>query len=278
MDSFITPETTSSIQVKQVTPIKPKCKALKKNGEPCPHFAKHDEFCGQHKPKTEEDLQRKKENAAKKLAEKMAMPDLYTEEILREEFQTHREYVLKRKQTKEKTGLDIRMPNMPEDISENITKFIIHHHVGDTSSKWTKGIKGKGPKITGDLISEIEKTQEVKCFTSDGPTSFGPKEKWDVIYFLDAREWLNGRFVLWRVVLKNVSDTWKAVKMNKDQTHEYQSEEGRRPRITWESLYPQINAYAENVFDGTFEDIFRLKKEKSSNDEWESAVVITKEG
>jgi len=254
---------------KQLKKDMQKCSALTGKGQPCSHFAKNGEFCGTHTPPTAEELQAKKEKseagAAKKLADKKAQPDLYTEEILRGEFQTHKEYVLKRKQTKEKTGLDIRMPNMPEDISENITKFIIHHHVGDISSKWTKGIKGKGPKITGDLISDMEHTQEVKCFTSDGPPSFGPKENWDVIYFLDARDWLNERFVLWRVPLKNVSAEWRSVKMNKDQTHEEQSEEGRRPRITWESLYPQIKEHAGKVFEGTFDEIFMPKEAVSSD-------------
>jgi hypothetical protein len=252
---------------KQLKEEKPKCSALTGKGQPCSHVAKNGEFCGTHTPLTEEKKQVKEEKsktlAAKKLADKMALPDLYTEEILRGEFQTHKEYVLKRKQTKEKTGLDIRMPNMPEDISENMTKFIIHHHVRDATSKWTKGIKGKGPKITGDLVSDIEKTQEVKCFTSDGPPSFGPKENWDVIYFLDARDWLNERFVLWRVPLKNVSAEWRAVKMNKDQTSEEQSEEGRRPRITWESLYPQIKDHAGKVFEGTFDEIFTPKEVES---------------
>lgn len=252
----------------QLKEERPKCSARTGKDKPCSKFAKNGEFCGTHTPLTEEEKQVKEEkfkaNTTKKLADKMAMPDLYTEEVLRGEFQTHKEYVLKRKQTKEITGLNIRMPNMPEDISENITKFIIHHCVGDTTSKWTKGIKGKGPKITGDLVSEIEGTQEVKCFTSDGPPSFGPKENWDVIYFLDAREWLTERFVLWRVPLKNVSAEWRAVKINKDQTQEEQSEEGRRPRITWESLRPQLGEHAVEVFNGTFDEIFTPKAVESS--------------
>jgi hypothetical protein len=39
--------------------------------------------------------------------------------------------------------------------------------------------------------------QECKCFTSDGPLSFTPSSNWDVIYFLDARDWLNDNFILY---------------------------------------------------------------------------------
>jgi hypothetical protein len=191
--------------------------------------------------------------------------DVYTEEILRDAFHTHKEYVSKRKQMKERTGLDIRMPNMPEDISENIAKFIIHRVVGDTASKWTKGIKEeKGKKITGDLISEKEGTQEVKCFTSDGPPTFGPNENWDVIYFLDAREWMKERFVLWRVPLKNNSPEWRGIKVNKNETYAEHCEQGRRPRITWDSLHPQIEEHTKKVFDGTFDSIFTHTEAESS--------------
>jgi len=183
--------------------------------------------------------------------------DAYTAQTLVKRFTMHKQYVTLVKQIVGETGIPIRLPNMPEDISENIAKFIIHNQVGDKTSKWTKGIKGQ--KITGDLVSDVEKTQEVKCFTSDGPPSFGPKENWNVIYFLDARKWLDDKFVLWRIPLANTSAEWKSIKMNKTQTHEDQSNQGRRPRITWESLYPQIKDHCQNVYQGSFEGIFTAK-------------------
>jgi hypothetical protein len=191
--------------------------------------------------------------------------DRYTQDILCEQFQIHKEYVVKRKLLKLTSGMEIRMPNMPEDISENIVKFIIHNHLGDTTSKWTKGINDKKKKLPGDLISQKEGTQEVKCFTSDGPPSFGPRENWDVIYFLDARAWIEERFVLWRVPLSNTSTEWKNIKMNKQETHEEQSSQGRRPRITWEGLRPQLGDHLEKIFDGTFNEIF-LPREVESDD------------
>ena len=181
--------------------------------------------------------------------------DTYTAEVLKESFLQHKNYVIGRKATIAKTGLPIRLPNMPEDISENIVKFLIHRN-GDKTSKWTKSVIRKGQKITGDLVSEKEGTQECKCFTSDGPASFGPEEGWNVIYFLDATHWLEDKFVLWRIPLSNTSKEWKALKMNKSQTHEDQAAQGRRPRISWEGLKPQIEGFCEKIYEGTFDGIF----------------------
>jgi hypothetical protein len=186
------------------------------------------------------------------------MADTYTAQILRTRFLQHKAYVQATRVIQRESGLPIRYPNMPEDISENMVKFIIHTQVGDTTSKWVKAIKAKGKTLSGDLVSEKEGTQECKCFTSDGPPSFGPKEKWNVIYFLDARKWLDDSFECWRIPLANDSAEWKAIKMNKkkNETHEDQSNQGRRPRITWESLYPQISAHCTKIYSGSFEGIF----------------------
>jgi hypothetical protein len=112
-----------------------------------------------------------------------------------------------------------------------------------------------GYNLTYCLINK-EGKQECKCFTSDGPPSFTPSSEWDVIYFLDARKWLNNHFILYRVSLKRTSDEWKNIKVSKSQTFEDQTKQGRRPRITWESLKPQIEPYCEKVYEGIFEDIF----------------------
>jgi hypothetical protein len=44
--------------------------------------------------------------------------------------------------------------------------------------------------------------------------------------------------------------------VKKNQTYEEQCKQGRRPRITWKSLYPQIKDYTKIVFEGSFEEIF----------------------
>lgn len=211
----------------------------------------------------------KEKTHTKKMCPSRPVPaDTYTESILRARFSQHKTYVQETKKILTETTLPIRLPNMPEDISENIVKFILHHHPGefqDKTSKWTKAVMEKGQKITGDLVSDKEKTQECKCFTSDGPPSFGPNENWDVIYFLDARQWLDDKFVLWRVPLSNKSPEWKAIKMNKNETAEDQNAQGRRPRITWESLRPQISAHCQIIFEGTFDQIFNQTEGTAPN-------------
>ena len=174
--------------------------------------------------------------------------DTYTKDLLKEQYALHKAYVNGRINTTKKIGVKVRLPSIPEDISENIVKFILHNKVKDTTSRWDCK--------KGDLQSEKEGKQECKCFTSDGPPSFTPSSDWDVIYFLDARNWLNDKFILYRVLLKRTSSEWKNIKVSKTQTFDDQTKQGRRPRITWESLQPQISSYCNKVYDGTFDDIF----------------------
>jgi hypothetical protein len=173
--------------------------------------------------------------------------DNYTKEVLQEQYTLHKAYVKGRIESTKKLGVKVRLPSIPEDISENIVKFIIHNKLTDTSSRWN---------CKGDLFSEIEGKQECKCFTSDGPPSFTPTSEWDVIYFLDAKGWMENKLILYRVNLKRTSDEWKNIKVSKKQTFEDQVKQGRRPRITWQMLYPQIMDFCTKIYEGSFDDIF----------------------
>jgi hypothetical protein len=173
--------------------------------------------------------------------------DTYTEHILCEQYFLHKSYVTGRMETTKKVGIGIRLPSIPEDISENIIKFIIHNKCGDKTSRWDCKV--------GDLYSQNEGKQECKCFTSNGPLSFTPSTEWDVIYFLDARNWLNDTFVLYKSSLKRTSKEWKNIMVNKLQTFEEQCKQGRRPRINWERLYPLISSHCIKIYDGKFENI-----------------------
>ena len=174
--------------------------------------------------------------------------DSYTEELLKQQYALHKSYVNGRINTTKKIGVNVRLPSIPEDISENIIKHIIHNKLHDKTSRWDCK--------KGDLQSDKEGKQECKCFTSDGPPSFTPSSDWDVIYFLDARNWMNDKFVLYRIPLKRTSVEWENIKVNKSQTFEDQTKQGRRPRITWECLKTQIEPYCNKVYEGNFEDIF----------------------
>jgi len=155
-------------------------------------------------------------------------------------------------------GLRIRHPNTPEDITENMTKFIIRNYEKDESCVWCKGVDTKYG-LTGDLFSnKYEKIApiEVKSFNSNGPSQFGPDKKFGVLYFLDLRKWLQNEIILWKVALHDQSSEFKNIKVNKSQTMEEQLRQGRRPRISWNKLYPQIRDFCEKIYEGTFENIF----------------------
>ena len=180
--------------------------------------------------------------------------DTYTKRLLIEQYNLHKTYVLGRINTTHEIRVNVRLPSIPEDISENIVKYIIHNKLQDITSLWNCK--------KGDLQSLKEGKQECKCFTSDGPLSFTPSSEWDVIYFLDARKWLIDHFILYKVSLKRTSEEWKNIKVSKSQTFEDQTKQGRRPRITWEALKPQIEPYYKKVYEGIFEDIFILQEVK----------------
>lgn len=174
--------------------------------------------------------------------------DTYSEELLKEQFELHKSYVNGRINTTIKIGVNVRLPSIPEDISENIVKIIIRNKLNDKTTIWDCK--------KGDLESQKEGKQECKCFTSDGPLSFTPSSHWDVIYFLDARNWLNETFILYKVSLKRTSREWENIKVNKSQTFKDQVKQGRRPRINWVSLHRQIELYCIKVYEGTFYNIF----------------------
>jgi hypothetical protein len=185
------------------------------------------------------------------------LDDKYSQEILRSRYNEYKDSYLKTNEYK-KMGIPIRQQNPPEDITENIAKFIIRNIEKDNTVIWCKGIDKKY-NLTGDLYSShYDKSSgiEVKSFTSNGPSQFGPKKKFGVLYFLDLRNWLEDEIILWKVNLTNESDEFKNIKMSKTQTHAEQCDEGRRPHISWDHLYPQIKEHCLQIYKGTFENIF----------------------
>jgi hypothetical protein len=173
----------------------------------------------------------------------------YTDDCLKEQYNLHTIYARGRKDSSNKQNLKLRQASLPEDISENMVKKILHtQNIDKTSTRDTK---------KGDLHSQKEGMQECKCFSSDCPITFSPSSDWDVLYFLDARNWLkNDTFILFRVSLSKTSTEWKNIQISKTQTFEDQAKQGRRPRINWNTLYPKLESHCSKVYEGTFDDIF----------------------
>jgi hypothetical protein len=174
--------------------------------------------------------------------------------MLKELYDSHLSYVKKIEEICQKYQYpesEVRKPNMPEYLTENMIRLIIINYLHDETC-----CKGD----VGDLFSEKEGIQECKTFSSDGPISFGPTEKWDVIYFLDARDWLNDHYVLYQLKEKNDSPQFQQIAISKTETFGDQCRQQRRPRIAWNSLYPQIKDRVEIVYQGSFSPILQPPK------------------
>mgnify|MGYP000961868958 CR=1 FL=1 len=137
-----------------------------------------------------------------------------------------------------------RMPNFPDEISENIVKFIIQNKTGLTPM-WRS--------CSGDLEHNNRKV-EVKCFTSLGPSSFGPTERWDEIYFLDATDYMKKNFKCYKVNMSNVE--FGNIHINRTQLYSDQCSQGRRPRISFGLIYKQLEKEkVEIIFDANMDKI-----------------------
>jgi len=186
------------------------------------------------------------------------MEDNYNEEILIKRFKNFKLAYLS-DQELINNGLNIRHQNTPEDISENITKFIIRKYENDKSCVWCKGVNKKYG-LTGDLYSDKYDKNisiEVKSFTSIGPSQFGPDKKFSILYFLDMTKLFNyNEIILWKINLNYSSSEFKNIKINKNETMEEQFIKGRRPHISWNKIYPQIKEHCEIIYQGSFDNIF----------------------
>tara|TARA_Y100000590_G_scaffold464604_1_gene634456 strand:- start:2606 stop:3400 length:795 start_codon:yes stop_codon:yes gene_type:complete len=94
----------------------------------------------------------------------------------------------------------IRNPNFPSEISENIAKFAICKKY-KIMPNWD---------CKGDLIM-LNKKIEVKGFMARAPSSFGPKEPWDFIYFVDAINTLQKNYKVFEIKLSNISEDWRNI-------------------------------------------------------------------
>lgn len=206
----------------------------------------------------EENNQTSEYNVSEHDIQIIILDDGYTKEILVKRFENFRNFYIDDEKLI-KNGLPIRHQNTPEDITENIAKFIIRKYENEVSTVWCKGVDKKYG-LTGDLYSnKYDKKMpiEVKSFTSDGPSQFGPDKKFSVLYFLDLRNcMLENEIILWKVHLNYLSEEFKNIKVNKLQTLGEQLLQGRRPHISWDKIYPQISDFCEKIYQGTFENIF----------------------
>ena len=178
-----------------------------------------------------------------------ALKDHYTPEMLLKHLKYYNDYVkiiveintnLKMKK--------IRNVNFPSDISENLVKFAFRKKYKIMPTWYT---------VSGDLTL-LKKRIEVKCSSdlfNGGPSSFGPKEIWDYIYFVDCCNISKLEVVIYEIKLSNSSVKWKNLMINKKESYEDQCNQGRRPHICFKSIQSQLLDSISILFSGHVTDL-----------------------
>jgi hypothetical protein len=172
-----------------------------------------------------------------------------SKKALIELFEIQLEHVKKLKNIEKKYNIKVRKPNFPEYISENIIKNVI------ISKENITDVTGK---CSGDLLSKSMGRIECKAFSSKGPMSFGPTEKWSILYILDAINWIDDKLIVYRINLSNDSNTWQNLKMNQKETFYDHCKAKRRPRINFDSIKKQLGNNIKEIFSGNIKTLFDL--------------------
>lgn len=119
-----------------------------------------------------------------------------------------------------------REPNMPEGLSE------VAFCLWSGSARYIK-IKGAKKGIAGSFDTfdlKSNKAQQIKaCSIDNDLTSFGPKSKWDDLYFVDFYNngKVDGKFDIYLIPNKYIHSQF----LNKKETFTDQQGQKRRPRF-----------------------------------------------
>jgi len=141
----------------------------------------------------------------------------------------------------------IRHVNFPSEISENIVKFVFYKKY-NIMPTWDTCV-GDLQFGIGDSIISLE----IKAFSSKGPTSFGPHERWDILYFLDATLFTELRFNVYECRLSNTHPKWRQLKVNQRETYEDHCRQQRRPRLCFSEIQKQLGDDCQLIFKGILE-------------------------
>lgn len=141
---------------------------------------------------------------------------------------------------KNKNHKQFRKINYPSDITENIAKFAIATKYNVMANWNTK---------PGDL-KLLTKQIEVKGgFIENGPPTFGPKEKWDWIYFVDCKDTFKMNFKVYEI--KKNNEHFRNLKVNKNETFGDHCDQKRRPRLIFSDIKTQLGIVnCKLIFDG----------------------------
>jgi hypothetical protein len=142
----------------------------------------------------------------------------------------------------------IRKLNFMSEISENIVKLAIRKKYGVCPMWNTK---------SGDLYI-CSKKIEVKGFSSDGPSSFGPTEDWDWIYFIDCKKYKEKHFIIYEIKLSNKSDIFRNIKISNNETFGKIADANQRGKLrgAFETIFKkQLGNNCNIIFNGYLKDL-----------------------
>lgn len=134
-----------------------------------------------------------------------------------------------------RAGVGTKAPVLPEDVTENLVRMYIERWEG-RECWW-----GKTAGVNGDLWIGGGKKGEVKGFASRGPLSFGPRNRFDELWFVDARDLVGkGGVRMYKSELSFDSDAIQDIWVNRRERFRDQCRAGRRPRVAFERFVEQV--------------------------------------
>ncbi len=140
-----------------------------------------------------------------------------------------------------------RRTNLPEAISEGIARLVLEVIEGKICST-----RGKGDLQCGD------EAIQVKCFSSDGPTSFGPNTHWDSIYFIDLKNYAKKMVKCYRIHAPRSDPRWNTLPISKKRTFGDAILRGQRPRMPAEDIFKHFSGDVQLVFSGHMKQLEEL--------------------
>ena len=141
---------------------------------------------------------------------------------------------------------DIRLPILPEFLSEILVYFAIRNILKDTSVT---------RKCIGDLASEEYGRIEVKGFSSTAPNSFSTNMKWDSLFFVDCKTIENDNNVIIYKVLMSLNDFKNLIYVSKTKTFADYEKSKQRAKISFDNLTKQKKFVYEIVFQGNYKNL-----------------------
>ena len=143
----------------------------------------------------------------------------------------------------------IRQTNFPSHISENIVKFVFYN-IYKIMPTWDTD---KGDLVVNEYSKRIECKGSINLY--NGPPTFGSTEEWDYIYFVDGIETLDLKYKVYEFKIKNNSNKWKNLMVNKKETFYDQCKQKRRPRLSFEKICDQLNDEYRLIFNGHISEL-----------------------